>query len=165
MKDCVFAEGSENLENLMRLLERGGISVFPLRKNGYTLFFVYSRKLLERLFCRTDSMNFLSGKGYPVDDGLDAILSELFLRLVSEDGFPHEIGFFLGYPLDDVVQFEKKGGRGFIYSGFWKVYGNLDVAVSKMNMYRSCMDVCMDLFRKGAKVHQIAEMYRKRFSA
>ena len=37
-----------------------------------------------------------------------------------------EIGLVLGYPPVDVEGFIKKEGRDFLYSGYWKVYGNLE---------------------------------------
>lgn len=38
--------------------------------------------------------------------------------------FPHELGLILGYPLCDVEGFIKYQGSNYLYSGYWKVYGN-----------------------------------------
>ena len=44
--------------------------------------------------------------------------------------FPHEIGVFLGYPLEDVVGFIRHRGKCFTCCGCWKSYGCL--------LYTSC---------------------------
>ena len=45
------------------------------------------------------------------------------------EGFPHEIGLLLGYPIEDVTGFVEQKGKNYLYSGYWKVYR--DVAAKK----------------------------------
>ena len=40
----------------------------------------------------------------------------------NEQGFPHEIGVILGYPVEDVIEFEKHQGKNCKYCGCWKRY-------------------------------------------
>ena len=58
---------------------------------------------------------YLASKGYQVEKGLNFVLAELFHRLAANDDFPHEVGLFLGYPLEDVVGFETHGAQDFKY--------------------------------------------------
>ena len=53
----------------------------------------------------------------------------------GELSFPHEIGVFLEYPLLDVKGFLKNNGKNFIYSGYWKVYGNVNETIGKFRQY------------------------------
>lgn len=99
-------------------------------------------------------------KNYPVEKGFDAVLYELVFRLMRFGEFPHEIGIFLGYPLEDVVQFEKQNGKGFCYSGYWKVYKNKNRAVAQMNEYKTCCCRCLEFLEMGMSVPEIAETYR-----
>ena len=52
----------------------------------------------------------------------------LCARLSQGGAFPHEIGLFLGYPIEDVVGFIRYSGRGCKLSGYWKVYGDAEAA-------------------------------------
>lgn len=159
MKNSLYGNGSYKINGLNKALEKKGVCILPIQKKDYMLFFVYNRLLLKKLFSAKKSVVFLKEKGYPVGKGFDAILLELCFRLMTYRTFPHEIGFFLGYPLEDVIQFEKTEGKGFIYSGFWKVYGNLDKAIGQMNMYKNCSEECMRLFYEGSSILQVAEKY------
>lgn len=70
--------------------------------------------------------------GYPVlaNRPLDlaALLSHLKKRLSQSEAFPHEIGLFLGYPLEDVIGFCRHKGEGCKLCGYWKVYGDVESA-------------------------------------
>ncbi len=62
-------------------------------------------------------------------------MGELRRRLRAYYGnrasFPHEIGFVLGYPIEDVDGFMSDGGQGARACGRWKVYGNVDEALRR----------------------------------
>ena len=45
------------------------------------------------------------------------------LRMAQSEGFPHEVGLFLGYPPEDVRGFMECRAKGFRCVGCWKVYG------------------------------------------
>ncbi len=63
----------------------------------------------------------LSEKGYEVSNAFDFV-NDLFNRMENEQGFPHEIGVILGYPVEDVIEFEKHQGKNCKYCGCWKRY-------------------------------------------
>ena len=63
----------------------------------------------------------LSEKGYEVSNAFDFV-NDLFNRMKNEQGFPHEIGVILGYPVEDVIEFEKHQGKNCKYCGCWKRY-------------------------------------------
>ena len=48
----------------------------------------------------------LRKEGYPVSDGVEAMLTHLGARLAGAE-FPHEVGLFLGYPAADVEGFRR----------------------------------------------------------
>ena len=52
------------------------------------------------------------------------------MKLTCRKGkrFPHEIGVLLGYPAEDVKGFVVNEGKNYLYSGYWKVYGDLSEA-------------------------------------
>ena len=86
-------------------LEKKGICLrlFQQNKERVTVF-VYRRRRLSLLLQREDVRVFLQRYGYP-SLGLSEILDHLDRRLDEAEGYPHEIGVFLGYPLYDVEGF------------------------------------------------------------
>lgn len=92
------------------------------------LLLVYHVQSLTRQMCDPRVRLLLSRFGYPDTDGLAASLYHLKRRMAQNDGFPHEIGLFLGYPVEDVEGFIEKGGRGCKLTGHWKVYGDAEAA-------------------------------------
>ena len=65
--------------------------------------------------------------------------------------FPHEIGVFLGYPLQDVKGFIENNGRNSKYTGLWKVYGDKAASIRMFKKYRKCFSVYSDLWRSGRR--------------
>lgn len=120
----IYGKGSEKLSEWKNIFRCRNIFIVPIqKKGGRMLFFVYNRQLLSSVLENPKISDYLIKKNYPVQDGFDAVLYELLFRLMRDYEFPHEIGLFLGYPLEDVVAFEKNDGAFFKYSGSWKVYG------------------------------------------
>lgn len=113
----------------------------------------------------------LASLGYPVlnsvlpagvrETSLDALLVHLTQRFAMEK-LPHEIGFFLGYPYEDVEGFVRHRGRKFRFCGCWKVYGDPRVAVKLFARYRRCTRRCVRLRRSGSTAVDIAAGCRYR---
>lgn len=67
-------------------------------------------------------------------EALFARFQKHYVAYQQEDAeFPHEMGFFLGYPLEDVVGFIQNQGKDFLHTGYWKVYANLQ---EKLDLFR-----------------------------
>ncbi|MBR0032892.1 MAG: DUF3793 family protein [Treponema sp.] len=165
---CLFSMNSDNyLSEIWKLrlwqqdFSNRKIYFVPFKKaGGRFLFFIYDKNLLEKLCRIRENAAYLLKKGYPVQDGFSAVLSELLHRLSLNENFPHEVGLFLGYPLEDVIGFETFGAKNFKYSGFWKVYGNKENAIRLMNEYKSCTETCMKLLARGLSVPLAAKIIR-----
>ena len=157
--DC-FNSGRDKIAEWKLFFSKQKKYFVPLRKEkDRILFFVYDRVLLEKVLSQKSSVSYLKSKGYPVSKGFDACLALLLHRLMFLSDFPHEVGLFLGYPLDDVIGFELQTGSNCIYSGFWKVYSDMDRAVKMMNMYKACSEKCMKLLNRGLSVPLVTYKY------
>jgi hypothetical protein len=100
------------------------------------ILFIYRRELLASRLSEKDSAAFLEHLGYDCSNNFPlGCVENLVTRF--EWGIPHEVGIFLGYPLDDVVGFIKNGGRREKISGYWKVYGNEKYALEKFGEYKN----------------------------
>lgn len=129
---CITNMGKVYHEELDGVLEGTGIEykILGETKDKY-LVFLYRRKDLETYLNRTEVRIFLESYGYELRD-VDGVLNRLAARVCRySDGeicFPHEIGAFLDYPIDDVKGFIEKGGKEFLCTGYWKVYNNVHKA-------------------------------------
>ncbi|MBQ0051221.1 MAG: DUF3793 family protein [Treponema sp.] len=130
------------------------------KEDNRILMFIFDKKLLEKVIDSEENSIYLKTKGYHPELGFSFVLAELLHKLAFYQQFPHEIGLFLGYPLQDVIGFEKNSSA-YKYSGFWKVYGNLEEAEIKMRLYKTCSEKCMKWLNLGMSVPMAARKYEK----
>ena len=140
-------------------MEGKGISVVLLRRHETkALVYVCRKTRLEKNLKQPGVVGFLTRYGYQITGDLmdvDAALAHLKERLAGQEGFPHEIGLFLDYPLGDVIGFIENAGHNFKCSGCWKVYCNECEAVKLFARYNKCRDVYMRLWHQGRSVLQL----------
>ena len=120
-----------------------------------TLIMVYRKKLLEARLNDHETSEFLKGYGYDKFPSAEDYIERLKTRL-KNNKFPHEIGVFLGYPIDDICDFIKNGGRKCIISGEWKVYHNPEKAERLFRRYYLCR---MGIARRIKKGDSLAEIF------
>lgn len=121
------------------------------------LVLVYQRKALEYQLRKPQIANQLAKYGYPTGS-LEAKLEHLSKRLYASADFPHEIGLFLGYPLNDVVAFAKNKGLGAKLCGYWKVYYDVEYAKRVFDAFDKCRSVFEKRLFSGATLTQLLEM-------
>lgn len=94
--------------------------------NGSLHLFCYNFNRLE-IICRNEKVrSFLREAGYFAFEPEYCIAK---LKKRFRQNCPHEIGVFLGYPLEDVKAFIQNRGRNYKLNGYWKVYSNVPKAV------------------------------------
>ncbi|MFR2626965.1 MAG: DUF3793 family protein [Collinsella sp.] len=74
--------------------------------------------------------------------------------------FPHEIGYFLGYPYDDVHEFIVQRGENYKVFGAWKVYANVEQALATFDAYRACTQYFTFVYQQGYSLAQLAQATR-----
>lgn len=70
--------------------------------------------------------------------------------------FPHEIGAFLEYPVEDVRGFLENNGENFIYSGYWKVYHNASRTIKLFQFYDLVREHALREVMNGKSIKEIA---------
>lgn len=73
--------------------------------------------------------------------------------------FPHELGLLLGYPAVDVRGFMEHGGKNFLYSGYWKVYGNVRETVTLFREFGRAKEFVVQMVAKGYSIAEITPLY------
>lgn len=142
----------EKLPFLTRMLESRGLGLYVLKRCMRTdslLILVYRKKRLLELVSAPENRAFLAERGYHPGYGTEALLQEFSGRICLEQGFPHEIGLLLGYPLCDVRGFIENGGQGCTAQTLWKTYGDPESAKKSCAVYKKCTQVYTRLFRAG----------------
>lgn len=135
-----------------------GITVRVLKtcvQTGACLIYLYRAEALRSILTEPSAHAFLERMGYRTHDGCEGLLEQLSRRLCLEADFPHEIGVFLGYPLEDVVGFIENQGRDYTCCGCWKAYGDPETARRRFAVYRRCTDRCKERFRQGVDITRL----------
>ena len=76
--------------------------------------------------------------------------------LGRDEGFPHEIGLFLGYPPSDVECFMKDPYKGVKCCGCWKAYSEPEKAVKIFRKYKQCTEIYREMNKNGKTLAQLA---------
>lgn len=137
-----------------QLLSPLGMRVQTLRqcvKTTASIVYVYREEWVCRLLTDPDTRQFLADTGYTLTS-LPGLLAQLSQRLCLDQDYPHEIGVFLGYPLEDVVGFIENQGRNFTCCGYWKVYGDPTGAQQCFARYRRCTERYKELYQHGTPI-------------
>lgn len=146
---------TDELDNWNRLMEDKGVSLVCLRwTEEAALIYVFREKRLMADWQQPGAAAFLRERGFHDLRPTQAI-AELRRRLESGEGFPHEIGLFLGYPLGDVIGFIENSGRNCQCTGCWKVYGNAAEAMRTFLRFQKCRMIYRRLFQNGRTVRQL----------
>ena len=124
------------------------------REENAMLIYVCRRTQLAKDLERPGAKELLERYGY-TDTSVDGAIERLRMRLASAAGFPHEIGLFLGYPVEDVLGFIENAGQNCKCCGCWKVYCNECEAVRTFARYKKCRDIYKRLWQEGRSVLQL----------
>ena len=127
----VLTLNRNDIKTIASLLQGTQIRLKILSWQGQrAVLYLYREVELKEYMKQKRVKGFLEKQGY-LGDELSSLLGELSQRVHMHGGgqtdYPHEIGIFLGYPVEDVEGFIENGGRNFLYMGYWKVYHDEDV--------------------------------------
>lgn len=122
------------------------------------LIYVYRKMALLNEINRMEIKRFLEGEGYEysgADVDIESILNALGRKLRIGDGFPHEIGIFLGYPFEDVLGFIENEGKNYKHVGYWKVYSDECAAKKLFSKYKKCTNVYCRCWNEGTCISRL----------
>lgn len=118
------------------------------------LMLVYNEKLLLKRISDRNAVELLKKNGYPLNISLDGYLDFLASRIKGCNDFPHEIGIFLDYPIEDVTGFIENKGENFKMCGFWKVYGSEEKAKKIFSNYIKCRNFLCGKLNDGVDIYK-----------
>lgn len=151
-----FAALAEDMARVDGMLRPRGLRLIALRSEpGRTLLYLYREQALRETLLCPEVQTLLAACGYRSFTP-EAALSTLRDRLVASEGFPHEIGVFLGYPVADVIGFIRNGGRDCLCAGCWKAYANESEARRIFARLNKCRAVYARRFAEGCPLSRLA---------
>jgi hypothetical protein len=137
------------------------VSVIYLEEERITLL-LYKPEEVCTYINRTDTQLLMNNLGYR-DMNIDYLLkgcAERFLAHKKKGSlFPHELGILLGYPVADVVGFMENYGKNYLYSGYWKVYSDLQGALDTFHQYKKAKELVTHLVVSGMSINRILKQH------
>ena len=141
-------------EQNQKLNEKGVFVEILKSDESKALIYVYRKNMLDLDLHQTEKWELLEHCGYScqgTSDCLECLKNRLFCR----EDFPHEIGLFLGYPLQDVRGFIEQKGKNYKYCGIWKVYGDEGESRKLFHKIEKCSEIYRKLFADGISISQL----------
>lgn len=113
----------------------------------------YNEEQIKLLLEEESNLNFLEKYGYSKSMAIDECLQHLKERYINL--CPHEMGIFLGYPIEDVIEFIEFPHKKALMFGYWKVYNNLEKAINTFNKYDEMKNEVIKLIVKGIQPYKV----------
>ncbi|NQS76038.1 MAG: DUF3793 family protein [Peptococcaceae bacterium] len=116
------------------ICKKFNLDYYELKNTAETVTVLfYKQKILERVLNKKNNLCFLNSLGYQDAVNLEAKLGLLKNKFAST--CPHEVGIFLGFPVEDVIGFIMNKGKNYLLAGHWKVYLNRERAEMLFEIY------------------------------
>lgn len=149
----------EDICKVRQILKCSDISWYILSEwNGKATILLYRKEELLVYLMQEEVCRKLQKMGYTMRS-LDEMLCLFGARYQAYQSegkvFPHEMGFFLGYPKEDVEGFIANEGKNFLYAGYWKVYADLKTKVSLFEKFEAAKEMMIQFVSGGGRVEEL----------
>ena len=150
----ISGSGRQTAKQITDNFIKKGFSAEELKRtDDKSVLLVYGEVALKEVLFSKENKEFLKGYGYNYSTVSEAV-ETLKSRMKNKD-FPHEIGVFLGYALDDVKGFIESPCKGVKVLGYWKVYSDEKSAIEKFSRYKKCSDCITRRMECGESLSEI----------
>lgn len=154
---------NDNTVIVKEILKGTGIVCSILHiSDGKTIFLLYKESDMKAYLSQKRVRTLLAQLGYGNYElkNLLMLFRKRYKKYMNgEIGFPHEMGLFLGYPVEDVHGFIKHTGKNFLYSGYWKVYKNLPLKMQLFQSFEQARERVIQLISCGISIREIIYIY------
>lgn len=150
-----FSNSNRNLNNIWEKYKHEvkaklDVEYFELKKDASNTFVLFYNSEKIKLSIRDNkNMEFLKRFGYNEHMDTSQCLELLGERFQYK--CPHEIGIFLGYPIEDVASFVDCPNTKCKIVGYWKVYHDIENAEIIFKKYDDIKHAIIQLMMKGMK--------------
>lgn len=162
----LFIVQDKDLDYLLSLLNEMNMSwkiLFHGKKK--TTLLLYKEEALREYFSDVRVKEVMKNAGYGrkfVDDENIDMLMEIFCGryqryMKTKRQFPHEMGLFLGYPVEDVEGYLSNNGENSLYTGYWKVYENVEEKFRLFKSFEAAKENIIRFLAQGVSIKNIAD--------
>ena len=154
---------AKSLRELSAVLKKTELSfriLYPGRERLVIL--IYRETELKEYLEREEVMAFIDKCGYETSDisKIFPVFVKRYMRYMElKQDFPHELGLFLGYPIEDVEGFIRENGKNYLYSGYWKVYKDAELKIRLFKNYEKVQTEIVRLLYEGLDIMDIITNY------
>ena len=154
---------NENVSKVKQILINTDISYYVLLTTEQrTTLFLYKSHQLVLYLSDKRVRKLLRAIGYQ-EFTLESLLQIFKVRYEDcrsgSNAFPHEMGLFLGYPVEDVEGFINNNGKNFLYTGYWKVYENLSERVKLFRKFEMAKETLIQLVSYGVSIADVIHIF------
>lgn len=158
MSNLLMLQNKE-IDRVTSILKQAGISYFIVAvATEKAAVLLFDRHRLESYLQEEKVWEIFRDMGYQ-NHTMGKILYTFRLRyekyLLWNQGFPHEMGLLLGYPVEDVKGYILNEGENCLYTGYWKVYGNLTETMALFLQFEKARDVLMEFLANGISIIEV----------
>lgn len=147
-------ENNGDLEYYRRCFAKKNFRFVTMKEEpGRLLFYVFRYDALKKVLFEEKNKIFLRDRGYEYGSVCGAVV-RLREKMSEQAAFPHEIGIFLGYPLEDVCGFIGNA-KGSCLAGYWKVYGEPEKKAKLFTRYKKCSECICGKLMQGRPLTSI----------
>lgn len=149
--------------DVLRLFRGTGISCVLLYQSAEKITFLLYRAEELRSYLNQPSVKKLmirfGCEGMKLGEILNRVAGRYQKHMEEKGDFPHEIGLLLGYPPEDVDGFIVNKGQNFLYTGYWKVYSDVEERKAVFTAYDNARERVIHLVSEGMDVRSIIHLY------
>ena len=147
-------------KRLVRSLKGSNIlCVLLSAQGGREVLLLYRYEKLREHLMKEQVRKFLESQGYD-DIRVPAVITRLRKQYAeyvrNRQGFPHELGVILEYPVEDVKGFIENRGKNCLLEKYWKVYHHREKAEKIFAWYDEARELAMEEIMAGYRLNQIA---------
>ncbi len=147
-------------KRLVRSLKGSNIlCVLLSAQGGREVLLLYRYEKLREHLMKEQVRKFLESQGYD-DIRVPVVITRLRKQYAeyvrNRQGFPHELGVILEYPVEDVKGFIENRGKNCLLEKYWKVYHNREKAEKIFAWYDEARELAMEEIMAGYRLNQIA---------
>lgn len=125
---------------------------------AHALVLIYNAQLLQACVQQPEAKRALLRLGYPMNGTLSQVIARLYARVQGQAEFPHEVGFFLGYPVEDVLGFMRHRGKHYKLCGPWKVYSDVPRAMAMFQELVACRAQVLHHIESGGSLFDLPQL-------
>lgn len=143
------------IEDGIDFLESINLSFINLREDdNASILLIYNDDTLKKHIFKSENMDFLIKLGYERNSDISYYVENLRERY-EKFKCPHELGIFLGIPINDVKSFMECSYKKCLGCGYWKVYSNYEKALEIFSIYDDVREKTMDKIVEGEPIDSI----------